>query len=134
MTADFKHVCWLLDHNYTTKVIGEHQYYFYTHYHKTFYVRSLDPVEPKDDYRDRYVCYINKVSAPGDIVTNSAITFSSDDWIRATGITPKEAIRDAITKAYDDPAVKSKDELRSYDLTLNPILWFIKDCISAFTR
>ena len=134
MTANFKAVCWLLDHDFQSVCTEGHQFYAYTHAHKSIYVRQLDPVEPKDDYRDNYCCYINKHATQDGIIANSAISFSSKDWVQATGLTPKRAIRNAITKSLSDPDMKGKDELRSYDLTLNPVFWFIKDCIAYITK
>ena len=134
MAADFNTVCWLLDHDFQFVNIEGRQYYVYAHYHKTIYVRNVDPTEPKDDYRDQYVCFINKTAAHNEIVVNSAINFSSKDWIIATGIHPKRAIRSAINKSLDHPEVKGKDELRSFGLTLNPVIWFLHDVIAYITK
>ena len=135
MNADFKDVCWLLDHDFKFSCIDDKQYYFIPFSRKSIYVRKLDPTEPKTFYKDNYVCFLNKSTGSGELVVSSAINFnSSKDWIKATGTSPKDAILNALTKAYADRDVKHKEELRSFEFTLNPIVCFIRDCIRYFTN
>ena len=130
MTADFKEVYWLLEHNFQLVNMDGHCYYLFTIEHKCFYVRRIDPTTENHYFKDQYICYVNKATGKGDIIFSRSIDFGSKEWISGTGITPKYAINNAINMALLDPSVQHKEELRTFSLLLNPIVWFFRNIIN----
>ena len=135
MTADFNEAYWLIERGFQIICINNKSYYHVVAPgNKLIYVRKLDPTDKRSFFKDQYVCHINISSGKGDIVFSDYIDFNSSQWISATGITPKYAINDAITKALSCPAMQNKGELRAFGLSLNPIIQFLKNCINLFTN
>lgn len=133
MTADFDEIYWLLEHDFRPACINNHNFYGNMYGKKCFYVRKLDPTDNRLHFNDQYVCYINKSAGHGEIIFARTIEFnSSKDWIIATGLTPKKAIQNAIDNALVNPTVQDIEELRAYRFLLNPIIWFIQNCIKYF--
>lgn len=134
MTANFNEIYWLLEHDFQLICVNGQQHYHISTGHKCIYVKSLDPNDKKGCSRDKYICHINRATGHGDIIYSGTIDFGSSEWITATGITPKYAIDNAITHALSDPKTQHKEELRTFSLMLNPIIWFIKNCINNITN
>ena len=130
MTADFKEVYWLLEHNFQLTNTDKHCYYVLTIGQKCVYVRKLDPTDTQNYFNNQYICHINKVTGRGNVLFSSFIDFGSKEWVAGTGITPKYAINNAINVALLDPSVQHKEELRTFSLLLNPIVWFFRNIIN----
>ena len=130
MTADFKEVYWLLEHNFQLTNTDRHCYYVLTIGQKCVYVRKLDPTDTQRYFNNQYICHINKVTGRGNVLFSSFIDFGSKEWITDTGETPKQAIRNAMNLALLDPNVQHKEDVKSINIVLNPVLWFFRNIIN----
>ena len=134
MTANFNETYWLLEHDFRLMCVNDQQYYNLSTGHKCIYVKSLGPNDKRGCSRDKYVCHINRATGQGDIIFSGTIDFGSSEWITAAGVNPKNAINNTITDGLSDPKMQHKEELRTFSLMLNPIIWFIKNCINTLTN
>lgn len=135
MTNDFDDVYWMLDTGFRPMVADSHQYYIYLYNHQCLCVTKLGQTDTKDHVNDQYRCSLSKSKRTTDQVCSDPYHINSlKDWITATGVTPKQAVLASINLALADPSIKNHSDLKKLKLNFNPIVRFIRDCISYLTN